>query len=101
MRPGGGGSRSEEVMGKSQGHGSPREKSHEGCLGVGTDMVLSEDAMKDEGPLAEGSCGGGLEDTGRRSLHSPHESVAEADGGRRPSARCLARCAATDRRPSR
>lgn len=41
-------------MGKSQGYGSPTEKSREGCLEVGTGMVLTEDAMKDEGPVAEG-----------------------------------------------
>lgn len=54
-------------------------------------MVLTEDAMKDEGPLTEGvSCGGGHEDSGRRNSHSPHGPVAEAVGGRRPSARSSA-----------
>lgn len=64
-------------------------------------MVLSGDAMKDEGPLAEGSCGRGLEDAGRRSPHSPHGPVAEAVGGRWPSARRSARGGARGREPSR
>lgn len=57
--------------------------------------------MKDEGPLVEGSCGGVLEDAGRRSPHSPHGPAAEAVGGRRPNARYSARGGARGRRPSR
>ncbi|GAB1294155.1 hypothetical protein APTSU1_000938800 [Apodemus speciosus] len=76
-------------MGKSQVYGSPTEKNREGCLEVGTEMVFTEDAMKDEDPLAEGVLWRRHEDSGRRNSYSPHGPVVEAVGGRRPSAREL------------
>lgn len=76
-------------MGKSQGYGSPTEKSLEGWLEVGTEMVFTEDAMKDEDPPAEGVLWRKHEDSGRRNSYSPHGPVAEAVSGRRPGAREL------------
>lgn len=90
------GSLSEEFPGESQGHGSLRERNHEGCLEVGNETLRSEDAMKSEGPLAGvgASCGGNTRTRGAEAPYGPHGPVAEARGGRRPSARCPARQAA-------
>lgn len=72
------------LWGKSQGYGSPTEKSREGCLEIETEMVLTEDAMKDEGPLAEGVLWRTTRGLGAPEL--PHPARACGRSGRRASA---------------